>query len=94
MYKTFYPIILFVYNYRDDSIDLYSNKQPMTEENTTSSPTKKLLDQVREKIRSKHYRISTKKTYISWSKHYIVCHGKRHPADMGAVDVERFLTYL
>lgn len=66
----------------------------MTQENTTLPPAKKLLDQVREKIRFKHYSISTEKTYISWIKHYIVFNGKRHPADMGAVEVERFLTYL
>ena len=66
----------------------------MTQENTTSPPAKKLLDQVREKIRFKHYSLSTEKTYISWIKHYIVFNGKRHPADMGAVEVERFLTYL
>ena len=49
---------------------------------------------MREKIRFKYYSISTEKTYISWIKHYIVFNGKRHPADMGAVEVERFLTYL
>jgi len=57
-------------------------------------PTKKLLDQVREKIRYKHYSFSTEKTYVSWIKHYIIFHGKRHPADMGATEVEAFLTYL
>ena len=62
--------------------------------NTTMPPAKKLLDQVREKIRYKHYSLSTEKTYISWIKHYIIFHGKRHPADMGATEVERFLTYL
>lgn len=66
----------------------------MAQESTTSPPAKKLLDQVREKIRFKHYSISTEKTYISWIKHYIVFNDKRHPADMGAVEVERFLTYL
>ncbi|HNP96874.1 MAG TPA: phage integrase N-terminal SAM-like domain-containing protein, partial [Cyclobacteriaceae bacterium] len=66
----------------------------MTQENTTMPPAKKLLEQVREKIRYKHYSLSTEKTYISWIKHYIIFHGKRHPADMGAVEVERFLTYL
>lgn len=57
-------------------------------------PAKKLLDQVREKIRCKHYSLSTEKTYISWIKHYIIFHGKRHPAEMGAVEVEQFLSYL
>ncbi|HNP52886.1 MAG TPA: phage integrase N-terminal SAM-like domain-containing protein [Nitrosomonas nitrosa] len=59
-----------------------------------TSPAKKLLDQVREKIRYKHYSLSTAKTYISWIKHYIVFQGKRHPDDVGATEVERFLTYL
>ncbi|MBY0498028.1 MAG: integron integrase [Nitrosomonas sp.] len=66
----------------------------MAQENTTLPSAKKLLDQVREKIRFKHYSISTEKTYISWIRHYIVFNDKRHPADMGAVEVERFLTYL
>jgi len=66
----------------------------MAQKSTTSLPAKKLLDQVWEKIRFKHYSISTEKTYISWIKHYIVFNGKRHPTDMGAVEVKRFLTYL
>ncbi|MBA3756430.1 MAG: phage integrase N-terminal SAM-like domain-containing protein [Nitrosomonas sp.] len=56
----------------------------MTQENTTIPPAKKLLDQVREKIRFKHYSLSTTKTYISWTKHYIVFNGKRHPANIAA----------
>ena len=53
--------------------------------NATILPSKKLLDQVREKIRYKHYSLSTEKTDISWIKHDIIFHGKRHPADMGAI---------
>jgi len=52
--------------------------------NTTASPAPKLLDQVREKIRFKHYSLSTENTYVSWIRQYIVFHGKRHPAGMGA----------
>lgn len=66
----------------------------MVEENTTLPPAKKLLDQVREKIRYKHYSLSTEKTYISWIKHYIIFHGKRHPAEIGAIEVEQFLSFL
>jgi integron integrase len=62
--------------------------------NATASPTPKLLDQVREKIRFKHYSLSTENTYVSWIRQYIVFHGKRHPAGMGAAEVEAFLTYL
>ncbi|HPI94570.1 MAG TPA: integron integrase [Gammaproteobacteria bacterium] len=54
----------------------------------------KLLDQVRTKIRFKHYSRNTEKTYVSWIKQYILFHGKRHPKDMGKVEIEQFLSYL
>ena len=56
--------------------------------------TEKLLDQVRDKIRFKHYSLSTENTYLSWIKQFILYHGKRHPVNMGAAEVEAFLTYL
>ncbi len=62
--------------------------------NTTQRAAPKLLDQVREKIRYKHYSLSTEKTYVGWIKQYILFHGKRHPLEMGAAEVESFLTYL
>lgn len=62
--------------------------------NTTSSTSPKLLDRVREKIRFKHYSLRTEATYVSWIKQYIVFNHKRHPEEMGAADVEAFLTYL
>ncbi len=55
---------------------------------------KKLLDIVREKIRFKHYSLSTEKTYMYWIKYYILFHNKRHPNEMGKVEIESFLTYL
>lgn len=55
---------------------------------------KKLLDIVRDKIRFKHYSISTEKTYIFWIKHYIFFHNKRHPIDLGKQEIEDFLTFL
>ncbi len=72
----------------------------MLQANTTMPPAKKLLDQIRElldqireKIRYKHSSLSTEKTYIAWIKQYIIFHDKRHPAEMGAIEVERFLSY-
>lgn len=53
-----------------------------------------MLNPVREKVRYKHYSLSTERTYISWIKHYIVFHGKRHPTEMGSIEVEQFLSYL
>ncbi len=60
------------------------------------SPPKpqKLLDQLRDVIRLKHYSYSTEKTYVHWAKRYILFHHKRHPAEMGAAEIEAFLTYL
>ena len=55
---------------------------------------KKLLDIVRDKIRFKHYSISTEKTYVFWIKHYIFFHDKRHPIDLGKKEIEDFLTFL
>ncbi|WP_310451544.1 integron integrase [Sulfuritalea sp.] len=54
----------------------------------------KLLDQVREKLRVKHYAIRTEQTYVDWIRRYILFHDKRHPKEMGAADVEAFLTHL
>ena len=55
---------------------------------------KKLLDQLRDTIRLKHYSYSTEKTYVHWVKRYILFHHRRHPAEMGAVEIEAFLTHL
>jgi integron integrase len=54
----------------------------------------KLLDQVRDKIRVKHYSIRTETQYVQWIKRFILFQGKRHPKDMGAAEVEVFLTHL
>jgi len=55
---------------------------------------KKLLDITRDKIRFKHYSISTENTYVAWIKQYILFHNKRHPLEMGKVEIEQFLTHL
>ena len=54
----------------------------------------KLLDQVRGKIRLKHYSIRTEQAYVDWIKRFVLHFDKRHPRDLGAVEVEQFLTYL
>ncbi len=55
---------------------------------------KKLLDIVRDTVRFKHYSLSTERTYIHWIKHYIFFHNKKHPKDMGKVEIEEYLTSL
>jgi site-specific recombinase XerD len=55
---------------------------------------KKLLDQVREAIRLKHYSIRTEESYVTWIKRYILFHNKRHPNEMASAEIEAFLTHL
>ncbi len=55
---------------------------------------KKLLDVVREVIRRKHYSIRTEEAYVNWIRRFILFHNKRHPKEMGAQEVEAFLTHL
>lgn len=59
-----------------------------------SSPPPKLLDQVRARLRVKHYSIRTERSYVDWIKRSILFHGKRHPKDMGAPELEAFLSHL
>jgi integron integrase len=54
----------------------------------------RLLDQVRERIRYLHYSLSTEKVYLYWIRFFIRWHGLKHPRDMGARQVEAFLTML
>lgn len=70
------------------TIQKYSEYCPM------EKPPKKLLEQVRDIIRVKHYSYKTEKSYISWIKRYILFHDKRHPREMGGKEIEEFLTYL
>ncbi len=60
----------------------------------TSDGAPRLLDQVRGKIRLKHYSLRTEEAYVDWVKRFILFSGKRHPRDMGAPEVEAFLTHL
>lgn len=54
----------------------------------------RLLDRMRETLRVKHYSLATERTYISWAKQFIRFHGMRHPREMGAPEVEAFLSSL
>lgn len=53
-----------------------------------------LLSAVREKLRVKHYSLRTEQSYLYWIKYYIRFQGTRHPAEMGASEIESFLTHL
>jgi integron integrase len=57
-------------------------------------PPRKLLDQVRDVLRLKHYAYSTEESYVQWIRRFILFHNKQHPKEMGSPEIERFLTHL
>src|SRR5438128_4995813 len=67
-----------------------SNSLPVS-----SAPHKtKLLDQVRDVVRRKHYSLRTEQAYTDWIRRFILYHGKRHPRGMAESEVSDFLTHL
>lgn len=68
--------------------------EPTSTYAVTPAQPPKLLDRVRAAVRVKHYSLRTEQAYVHWAKRYILHHGKRHPRDMGAPEVEAFLSYL
>ena len=54
----------------------------------------RLLDLVRQAVRTRHYSRSTEKAYVAWTRRFILYHGKRHPAEMGTLEIGQFLTHL
>jgi integron integrase len=63
----------------------------MTHEDTTKP---RLLEQVRQSLRLRHYSYRTEEQYLSWIRRFILFHHKRHPKEMGAAEVEAFLNDL
>src|SRR5690606_6038334 len=60
----------------------------------SGSPSPRLLDQVRELIRIRHYSIRTEQAYLQWIRRYIIFHGRRHPRQLGAPELTAFLSDL
>lgn len=61
---------------------------------SASDRSPRLLDQVREAIRMRHYSIRTEQAYVQWIRRFILFHDKRHPGDMGAAELTAFLSDL
>jgi integron integrase len=55
---------------------------------------RRLIDQVRDRLRTKHYSYRTEQSYVQWVKRFILFHGKRHPKEMTEKEIEDFLTSL
>jgi integron integrase len=57
-------------------------------------PEPRLMDQLTDALRSRHYSARTEKAYRLWARRFIFFHGVRHPAEMGEAEVNEFLTSL
>ena len=64
------------------------------EAKVVSQDSPKLLDRMRAEIRVRHYSIRTEEVYLDWARRFILFHNKRHPKDMGADEVQAFLSHL
>lgn len=66
----------------------------MTTSNSPQPQSRKLLDQMRDALRTQHYSHRTENTYVDWAKRFIIFHKKRHPREMGTPEVQAFITHL
>lgn len=57
-------------------------------------PRVRLLEEVRLRLRVKHYSLRTEKAYLYWIRRYIHANGRRHPGELDVAAVERFLSRL
>ena len=71
-----------------------SNNAPDSLLSGAASSRPRLLDLVRDRLRTLHYSIRTESAYTGWIRRFIVFHGRRHPSEMGKTEVEAFLTHL
>ncbi|MBW8465007.1 MAG: phage integrase N-terminal SAM-like domain-containing protein [Acidovorax sp.] len=90
----------YVYNAGDGAVTLCKKHRHkiFTKPGTPVLRSTRLLDQVRERIRSLHYSLSTQTAYLHRVRYFIRWHGRggviRHPREMGAAEVDAFLTVL
>jgi hypothetical protein len=54
----------------------------------------RLLERIRQAVRTRHYSRRTEKAYVAWARRYILFHGKRHPAEMGAAEITQYRNSL
>jgi len=66
----------------------------MEEQRSAPAKAPRLLDEVRDALRRRHYSYRTEQSYTDWIKRFIFFSDKRHPRDMGAPEVTAFLTHL
>jgi hypothetical protein len=73
-----------------------SQVYPSPRDEAINPPAKprRLLDRLRDCLRTKHYAYPTEQAYVDWLRRYVLFHNKRHPSDMGGPEIEAFLTHL
>ena len=67
---------------------------PAQSEGGSDKGGKRLIERLREEIRTRHYSRRTEQAYWYWIRYFVFFHGKRHPAEMGAAEVSEFLSWL
>ena len=72
----------------------YPRRSVSLKQSFPGRPELGLLSEIRRRLRLKHYSLRTEEAYLGWIKRFILAHGKRHPREMGAVEVEQFLSSL
>src|ERR1700740_3625380 len=60
----------------------------------SSKPLAGLLAAARERMRTRHLALRTEQAYLQWLQRYVAFHHRRHPRELGAPEIERFLTHL
>jgi hypothetical protein len=78
---------------------MYSASTPRSDAHTPVDTDRivrgsKLLGELRDTLRRKHYSIRTEQAYLGWAKRFILFHGKRHPREMGETEIVAFLNHL
>ena len=71
---------------------MFDSSTPTSQTELALKP--RLLDQVRDCLRRRHYSLRTEKAYVAWVRRFVLFHSKRHPREMGPVEVTAFLTHL
>lgn len=72
----------------------YHGEGEVVSEPERRAESPRLFDEVRRRLRLKHYSLYTERAYLGWIRRFIVASGRRHPREMGAAEVEAFLSML
>ena len=65
-----------------------------TEPDAYLGPPLELLALARERMRTRHLALRTEQAYLQWLERYVAFHHARHPRELGAGEIEQFLTHL